>query len=317
MACRVLHEDVVGAACRVFRVEDPAVGVDLQNINVVAPVRTDVAAGVSLPAECNEEPLREISELLGQLEVGAGLPRHLVEVDPFEAEVLERLPGGKLGLDGLECEGLGEVVRIFGDEDGELSAFDELFDEGAAEVGDHLRGHLLQLLEVVDPRFLGHSYGAVAVVMLDNHRIVQRAVGPSDAVAVVCEDEGRSWNSGQESDRLHVLLRRLEEGGRGSGKRKMEPLQCLNDLNPSSVLVKRAVAQIDENVEFIADVPNLLNSSRLFHKHIRKSVAGREFRKTGRVCIWIAVFKARRAAFVGRLKNTNSQRRMSFQQPGT
>eukprot|EP00760_Papus_ankaliazontas_P027477 PhM_4_TR3357/c0_g1_i1/m.87494 len=244
-------QDPVGAGLEPRRVEDAAVGVDLEEIHLV---RAAVDADVGAPETDAVQDVLE-GELADTLHfvvrgvgLGHGLPLHAVVVDPLEVEVLELLTLGEVHLHGHE--GADAVGGLDG-QNRRLVADDELLDERAVVRRDELRRHGVELVEVEALAGLGEPDRAVALRVLHNEGVAQlRRAAPELLLRYGAGHEVvlRHLDVVVIRDHLHLHLRRVIAGRRRAGEGHVEGFECTHNVLACAVLIGRTVAQIEVDV---------------------------------------------------------------------
>ena len=213
------------------RVEDAAVRVDLQHVELAVLAQAEVRARVAADAELDEDARGVVAQALLERGVVNHDHVHLVVVDPLHVVVLERLALGEDELHRLEGERVGRIVRVLGDQAGELAALDELLDQGAA-LGLHGDGGLgLQVLHVGDARLLAEADAGKAMRRLDQHGEAQRAAGALHVRHRLDERGGRRGNADAGRHALHFLACRVEAMRVGAREGRAQFLERLDQLH--------------------------------------------------------------------------------------
>jgi hypothetical protein len=223
-----------------------------------------------------------VTQAGGERQVGEDL--HPRAVEPLGVEVPEALAGGEQDLGGRPGARRLAGVAGLGDQDHELAAGDELLDEGAAvglgDVAD-LTG---EAGEVVDPGLWAEADAAVALRVLDDPRGAQAAGDRGGVGGAVGVGEGGEVHAGGLAGELHRQARGVVAAGVGAGVGEADALEAVDDLDAGAVLVPRAVAQVDGDVDALAgEFGELAADGGLVDEHVDEGVFGHERGDLGRL----------------------------------
>ncbi len=117
--------------------------------------------------------------------------------------MLERLARRELDLERGVDQRLCFAFTRLGDEDGALAPLDELLDQRAAELGQHLLGSRPQRARVLDPRGRREPDAVVALEVLDDEREPERLGGDIDVFGAPDEHVARRVDPGGDTGELH------------------------------------------------------------------------------------------------------------------
>ncbi len=82
----------------------------------------------------------------------------------------------------LECDRIVRIVRIFGDQTGEFTAFDEFLEQGPSKQLDLLFGLDLELFQVLAAQVARDAHAGISMRRLDQYREAQT---PGDALHIL------------------------------------------------------------------------------------------------------------------------------------
>src|SRR5690606_2231030 len=191
----------------------------------------------------------DLFQLFGESRILTRDRCHLAVQDPLHLEVLERLAYGEAKLDGFVRDGVHRIVRVLGYQHVELTPFDELLDQHAAEACDHAQGLGAQIHSNLDARVARHPDARVAVGMLRNERETEEVEGLLDVALGSRKNAGRRTDTVVVRDLLHGLARWIIKLRVGACKGHVEPLEGLHHFDAGAILVPGSITQVDEYIE--------------------------------------------------------------------
>jgi len=197
--------------------------------------------------------------------------------------MLEALAYRKSVLDGLIRPGPQRVLGIFGHQARALGSLDELLDQRGAVTRNDLAHLSSQTRRRDRARVAAEVDARVAAVVLDEHGKTHRRRGALGVCDRAGDHVGRRGDPLEPAGRLHLDAGRLVVLGRGAGERYAVLLQGLDHFDAGDILIRRAVAQVEVQVEAAVDHARHVLDAGLFLQgrhvplglgHERPGVAG-------------------------------------------
>ena len=237
VAGRIVQQDKIRTAFIPRRIENLAIGVDLQHEQLAVSIHADIAAAVSRAAQPHEELPGNFFQAAGQKWIIHGNTRHALVVPPLEIEMLKRFAARKQKLHRLIDQRRKFIVGILRHQRRELPAFDELLDQRVAK-GIHGFGHLNpQIFGSLHARMLRDADARISARMLHDQRKAQRSGGSFHATRVRGKSMCRTRDVRVMANPLHGLARGFVKPGRGAGKRHLQPFQNLDHFDARPVFI--------------------------------------------------------------------------------